>query len=130
MEYFSYHTPWGACLQGAVDQRTLHYLKWQHKEGHKSACPPFLAVQLDAYFAKQQPIFALKYQLDMSDFQQTVLAHLQTIPYGQTQSYGDVATAVGSPKAARAVGLACRNNPFHLVIPCHRVISSKGKLTR
>lgn len=59
-------------------------------------------------------------------FRGEVVRALQTIPYGQTRSYGDVARAVGSPGAVRAVGTACRLNPLPIVIPCHRVVRSDG----
>lgn len=49
---------------------------------------------------------------------------LQTIPFGETRTYGEIAAKIGQPKAARAVGGACRNNPFPFFLPCHRVVSS------
>ncbi len=64
----------------------------------------------------------------LTDFQRAVLRATGEIPYGETRSYGDIATIVGRPQAARAVGQAERNNPNPLVIPCHRVIGSDGKL--
>ena len=62
-------------------------------------------------------------------FQQRVWQALLEIPYGETRSYRDIATAVGNPKAVRAVGGANRRNPIAIVIPCHRVIGSNGALT-
>jgi methylated-DNA-[protein]-cysteine S-methyltransferase len=59
-------------------------------------------------------------------FRRRVLDHLAAIPYGRTRTYREVATAVGSPGATRAVGSACANNPLPLVIPCHRVVRSDG----
>jgi O-6-methylguanine DNA methyltransferase len=53
---------------------------------------------------------------------------LLRIPYGETRSYGEIANMIGQPKAARAVGNACNKNPVPLVIPCHRVVGSDGKL--
>ncbi|MFC7431354.1 MULTISPECIES: methylated-DNA--[protein]-cysteine S-methyltransferase [unclassified Agrococcus] len=61
-------------------------------------------------------------------FRGDVVRALQEIPYGETRSYGDVARAVGSPGAVRAVGTACRLNPLPIVIPCHRVVRSDGSL--
>ena len=58
-----------------------------------------------------------------------VWRELLTIPYGQTRSYGEIARAIGSPKAARAVGMAAGRNPIAILIPCHRVIGSDGSLT-
>ena len=62
-------------------------------------------------------------------FQQAVWAALQTIPYGETRTYGEIAAQIGNPKATRAVGMACNKNPILMVIPCHRVIGKNGSLT-
>ncbi len=59
-------------------------------------------------------------------FRRTVVEHLRDIGYGQRETYADVAAAVGSPRAVRAVGTACARNPLPVVIPCHRVIRSDG----
>lgn len=61
-------------------------------------------------------------------FGRQVVEQLREIPYGQTRSYADVALAVGSPRAVRAVGTACRKNPLPIAIPCHRVVRSDGSL--
>ncbi|SFS07756.1 methylated-DNA-[protein]-cysteine S-methyltransferase [Agrococcus baldri] len=69
--------------------------------------------------------------LDLSlahGFGRQVIEQLQQIPYGQTRSYAEVAEAVGSPRAVRAVGTACRKNPLPIAIPCHRVVRSDGNL--
>jgi O-6-methylguanine DNA methyltransferase len=68
--------------------------------------------------------------LDLSrgtDFQQRVWDALLRIPAGHTKSYGEIAEAVGEPKAARAVGAACGSNPIPVIIPCHRVLAANGK---
>lgn len=62
-------------------------------------------------------------------FQQNVWKALSTIPYGEIRTYKEVAVAVDSPKAVRAIGQANRTNPLPIVIPCHRVIGQNGKLT-
>lgn len=64
-----------------------------------------------------------------TDFQRRVWAALLTIPYGQTRSYGQLASQIGSPTASRAVGLANGRNPISIIVPCHRVIGSNGSLT-
>ncbi len=64
-----------------------------------------------------------------TDFQQLVWQGLQTIPVGTTLSYGELATKLGKPTAARAVGMANSLNPIAIVVPCHRVIGAKAKLT-
>jgi len=61
-------------------------------------------------------------------FQQKVLRAVSTIPCGEVRTYKFIAKQIGNPKAARAVGRALANNPFPLIIPCHRVICSDGKL--
>ncbi|MFI3323474.1 MAG: methylated-DNA--[protein]-cysteine S-methyltransferase [Rikenellaceae bacterium] len=65
----------------------------------------------------------------LTPFQQKVLRALQRIPYGEVCSYKQIAEAIGSPKAARAVGGACNRNPIHLIIPCHRIVGTNGSLT-
>jgi len=62
-------------------------------------------------------------------FQRRVWAALQQIPWGETRTYGEIAAAIGAPSAARAVGGACARNPIAIIVPCHRVVGSNGKLT-
>lgn len=94
--------------------------------------------QLKEYFHRQRKVFeypfdskTLLYKLGsgITDFQKKVLSSLCEIPYGQTISYKELAIKIGHPKAYRAVGMACHNNPFPVLIPCHRVIASNGSLT-
>jgi methylated-DNA-[protein]-cysteine S-methyltransferase len=85
--------------------------------------------QLSDYFAGNRRSFDLSLQLRGTPFQLTVWRALQDIPYGQTISYGELARRIGNPKASRAVGLANGSNPIAIVVPCHRVIGSNGKLT-
>ena len=84
--------------------------------------------QLDEYFKGKRQKFSVPLLVEGTDFQKAVWRQLQKIPFGQTVSYGDVARAVGSPEAFRAVGNANNKNPIPLIIPCHRVIGSDGKL--
>jgi methylated-DNA-[protein]-cysteine S-methyltransferase len=92
---------------------------------------PFKAAadQLDAYFAGLLTRFTLPLAPRGSPFQQRVWSALQDIPYGATETYGGLAERIGSPGAARAVGLANGKNPIGIVIPCHRVVGSDGNLT-
>lgn len=92
---------------------------------------PFKEVirQLEAYFAGKLQEFDLPLVLDGTDFQLLVWRNLQTIPYGETTSYGQLAKRIGKPEASRAVGLANGSNPIPIIIPCHRVIGSNGDLT-
>jgi methylated-DNA-[protein]-cysteine S-methyltransferase len=87
------------------------------------------AAQLTAYFAGELTEFDVPLAPAGTDFQRRVWSALQTIPYGQTWSYGQLARQVGSVTASRAVGLANGKNPIALIIPCHRVIGSDGSLT-
>jgi methylated-DNA-[protein]-cysteine S-methyltransferase len=92
---------------------------------------PFAAAreQLTAYFAGERKSFDLNLNPVGTEFQLQVLDELQKIPYGITASYGDIAKRIGRPKAVRAVGAANGRNPIPIIIPCHRVIGSTGKLT-
>ncbi len=85
--------------------------------------------QLHAYFAGELENFDLQLAPEGTPFQLGVWRRLCDIPYGETISYGELAGRIGNPKAARAVGLANGSNPIPIVIPCHRVIGSNGKLT-
>ena len=85
--------------------------------------------QLESYFAGERTEFDLELELVGTPFQRSVWAALLTIPYGETRSYGEIATQIGSPGAFRAVGLANGHNPIGIIVPCHRVIGSNGSLT-
>src|SRR5882724_10372224 len=85
--------------------------------------------QLSEYFAGKRIQFDLPLQPDGSEFQKKVWQALREIPFGQTRSYLDLAKAVGSSKAARAVGAANGKNPLSIIVPCHRVVGADGSLT-
>jgi methylated-DNA-[protein]-cysteine S-methyltransferase len=85
--------------------------------------------QLRAYFAGELENFDLLLAPEGTPFQQKVWDELRNIPFGETISYGQLAKRIGNPNASRAVGLANGSNPIPIVIPCHRVIGSNGKLT-
>jgi methylated-DNA-[protein]-cysteine S-methyltransferase len=85
--------------------------------------------QLEAYFSGRLQDFDLRLNMQGTPFQLVVWRALQDIPYGQTISYGELARRIGNPKASRAVGLANGSNPVPIIVPCHRVIGSNGKLT-
>ncbi|MGC1617480.1 MAG: methylated-DNA--[protein]-cysteine S-methyltransferase [Candidatus Acidiferrum sp.] len=85
--------------------------------------------QLQEYFAGKRKDFDLPLVLEGTEFQLLVWRSLMKIPYGETVSYGQLARRIGSPDAARAVGLANGSNPIPIIIPCHRVIGSNGELT-
>src|SRR4051794_33168435 len=120
------------------DESCLRMLLFQ--SGPKAAKPkpdwccdatPFRAAveQLRAYFAGELESFSLNLAPEGTAFQLLVWNELARIPYAETISYGELAEPIGNPKASRAVGLANGANPIAIILPCHRVIGSNGKLT-
>ena len=85
--------------------------------------------QLTEYFAGERHDFDVPLAPAGSEFQQSVWHELETIPFGQTVAYSDIARAIGRPKACRAVGGANNKNPIPIIIPCHRIIGANGSLT-
>jgi methylated-DNA-[protein]-cysteine S-methyltransferase len=85
--------------------------------------------QLAEYFALQRQQFDLPIAPEGTAFQQQVWQLLQKIPFGETISYGTLAQWYGQPQASRAVGAANGRNPISIIVPCHRVVASTGKLT-
>lgn len=100
-------------------------------QGARDASPLLDAAeaQLHEYFARTRRTFDLPLDPRGTAFELRVWAALRTIPYGETRSYGTIAAAIGSPQAARAVGMANHRNPLPILIPCHRVIGADGSLT-
>ncbi|MBR3795237.1 MAG: methylated-DNA--[Clostridia bacterium] len=85
--------------------------------------------QLRAYFSGERQTFDLSVSVSGTPFEQAVWQRLCAIPYGETRTYAQIAAEMGKPKAARAVGAACGKNPVLIVVPCHRVVGSGGRLT-
>ncbi|MFH1942641.1 MAG: methylated-DNA--[protein]-cysteine S-methyltransferase, partial [bacterium] len=85
--------------------------------------------QLLEYFNGTRKVFSLPIDLRGTDFQKSVWEAVRKVPYGQTRSYGDIAKAIGNPRASRAVGAANGANPIPIIIPCHRIIGSDGSIT-
>ena len=84
--------------------------------------------QLKEYFSGERKSFNIKLSPTGTPFQQQVWQALRSIPYGKTVSYGEIAKTIGKPQASRAVGAANGKNPISIIVPCHRVIGSSGKL--
>jgi methylated-DNA-[protein]-cysteine S-methyltransferase len=84
--------------------------------------------QLDQYFLRKRTLFTLNKLLLGTVFQQSVWNALSKVPYSKTVSYQTIANKIGKPKAVRAVANACGANPLSIIIPCHRIIGSNGKL--
>ncbi len=87
------------------------------------------ARQVQSYFVGELREFNLPVKILGTDFMKKVLAKVMEIPYGQTATYQEIAIQIGQPKAVRAVGQANHRNPLPLIIPCHRIIGTNGRLT-
>ncbi len=85
--------------------------------------------QLSQYFAGKRQEFSVALDMRGTRFQKDVWEALLAIPFGETRSYGQLAQQLGNPRATRAVGAANGRNPISIIVPCHRVIGSSGKLT-
>jgi methylated-DNA-[protein]-cysteine S-methyltransferase len=121
----------GRSLIGLYMMSEKHLLRPQSDWIEDESVAPFPETkhQLTDYFAGTLTEFDLPLQMQGTMFQQRVWAALETIPYGITISYGELAQQIGQPNASRAVGLANGRNPVSIVVPCHRVIGASGKLT-
>jgi len=130
-------SPVGPLLLAADDAglREIRFVNGRHPTNpqaswkHDRAPLDVTIKQLNAYFAGELESFDLTLAPQGTPFQLDVWRCLCQIPYGETISYGELASLIGNPKASRAVGLANGSNPIPIVIPCHRVIGSNGKLT-
>jgi methylated-DNA-[protein]-cysteine S-methyltransferase len=87
------------------------------------------AAQIEEYLAGKRRSFSLPLAMHGTEFQMAVWKALQSIPFGQTRSYKEIAAMIGRPKAVRAVGMANNRNPISIIVPCHRVIGHDGSLT-
>ncbi len=96
---------------------------------HETALLQQAEEELNEYFAGARRDFDLPLAPKGTPFQQAVWAQLCEIPYGEVRTYGQLAAALGKPKACRAVGGACHCNPIGIIIPCHRVVGADGSLT-
>ena len=133
MEFWMFETPLGQIAVGE-EERALVRL-WLPNQPlprlmpHKTPLLELAEGQILEYLNGQRQVFDLPLSPVGTEFQQKVWMALLDIPYGETESYGALAERVGCPGGARAVGLANRNNPLPILIPCHRVVGAKGQLT-
>jgi methylated-DNA-[protein]-cysteine S-methyltransferase len=100
-----------------------------HLIANENKISKLAAKQLSEYIAHNRLSFDFPVDPDGTDFQKKVWLALQDVPFGQTASYLDIAVVLGNKKACRAVGAANGKNPIPIVIPCHRIIGTNGKLT-
>ena len=111
----------------------MHRLLGRHSPGARlieGRAPEAVRAAVQAYFSGEvRALDGLVVKTGGTDFQKAVWAALRAIPAGETRTYGQLATAIGSPKAVRAAGLANGQNPIAVIVPCHRVIGANGTLT-
>jgi len=137
MNYTQIESPVGPLLLAADDAglRQILFVKGRTPArpdpSWRENCAPLKETirQLRSYFTGELEEFDLPLAPEGMAFQLKVWQRLCEIPYGETISYGELARRLGNPNASRAVGLANGSNPIPIVIPCHRVIGSNGKLT-
>ena len=127
-------SPIGRLRLCASETGLTHVLHENQHRGEIEEAPghPHLAkavVQLQEYFGGTRQVFDVPLAPQGTLFQMEVWRVLRTIPYGETQSYADIAERIGRPKAVRAVGAANGRNPLSIFVPCHRVIGKNGSLT-
>ncbi|HXR58604.1 MAG TPA: methylated-DNA--[protein]-cysteine S-methyltransferase [Burkholderiales bacterium] len=137
--YDTFDSPWGGMLIAASNQgisgiyfsRQKYHPKrgkeWQHAPGN--AHLKRAKKQLGEYFAGKRKSFDLELDPAGSPFQKRVWKAIAGVPYGETISYGELAQRAGFPEGARAAGAATGRNPISIVVPCHRIVGSSGKLT-
>jgi AraC family transcriptional regulator, regulatory protein of adaptative response / methylated-DNA-[protein]-cysteine methyltransferase len=126
-------TPRGICSVklGDSDERLADELRQEYPAATISPDRSDLTKWIKAiltYLGGRRPHLDLPVDVQATAFQWKVWRYLQSIPYGETRAYSDVATAIGAPSAIRAVARACATNPVCLVIPCHRVVQKNGGL--
>lgn len=107
----------------------LNFVSKQERMKNENAMTQKVCEQLQEYCTGKRKNFDIPLEQKGTAFQRSVWAALCEIPYGETRSYGDIATNIGNPKACRAVGMANHNNPIAVIVPCHRVIGKNGGLT-
>ncbi|MCF7931933.1 MAG: methylated-DNA--[protein]-cysteine S-methyltransferase [Acholeplasmataceae bacterium] len=127
----SYLSPFGL-LSFAMEDGCLVHMTFGDDQINSDDTPEidFLKDELDRYFKGLLKRFETPVCFNHGTlFQIKVWNALKSIPFGETRSYSEIATMIGSEKALRAVGQACKNNPVGLVVPCHRVIGKDGSMT-
>lgn len=96
--------------------------------GKKTEFTDLVYNEVVEYLNGKRKTFDIKYEINGTEFLKKVWEELTHIPYGETRTYKEIAIAIGNPNASRAVGMANNKNPISIVVPCHRVIGSDGKL--
>ncbi|MBZ5587947.1 MAG: methylated-DNA--[protein]-cysteine S-methyltransferase [Acidobacteriia bacterium] len=97
-------------------------------DGAALECARTAKAEILAYLSGSLHEFSVPIVLDGTPFQRDVWKRLTRVPYGNTSTYGEIAAGLGKPRAARAVGAACRDNPVPILVPCHRIVNGNGSL--
>ncbi|MCB0116229.1 MAG: methylated-DNA--[protein]-cysteine S-methyltransferase [Caldilineaceae bacterium] len=128
--YTYYTSPIGLIEIGGTETAltSLYFVDAPRQEVTSSPVLEDAMRQLDEYFRHLRQDFDLPLDLHGTEFQRSVWRQLLTVGYGATVAYLDIANALGNPKAIRAVGAANGQNPISVIVPCHRIIGSNGKL--
>ena len=130
--YKVYYSTEIGVLEIVSDEESVLAINFVENEGEATERPEILKKayeQVVEYFEGKRKEFDLKLFFKGTDFQRKVWQELTRIPYGESVSYRNIAEAIGNEKAVRAVGSANGRNAIPIVVPCHRVIGSSGKLT-
>ena len=129
--YFSYNFDFGEIFISEKDNKIISVQMNASKNALKQETKLIKDTfkQINEYFAGKRKVFDISYSFIGTDFQTKVWKALAKIPYAKTCTYKQIAEKISKPKAYRAVGQACNKNPLLIIVPCHRVIGSNGKLT-
>lgn len=127
-EYYNSPIGWLEIITSRSQLLQIHFISEPQKPSHPNSLSKQVIRQLHEYFEGTRQEFSLSLAFEGTDFQSKVWKELQNIPYGSTASYKEIAERIHSPHASRAVGNANNKNPLPIVIPCHRVVGSSGKL--
>jgi methylated-DNA-[protein]-cysteine S-methyltransferase len=126
-----YHSPIG-WLEIRASKKGITHIEYVDAKGehfNRSGMLKKCKDQLEEYFERKRKVFNLPLDLDGTDFQVITWKEIKKIPLGKTITYQDLSHRLGDPHSERAIGNATGKNPINIVIPCHRVIASDGKLT-
>ena len=125
-----YEFPFGLLRIGYENDSVVFLKKVSETDsyGQKTEFTDQVYTQVMEYLNEKRTSFDFAYKLIGTEFEKKVWEQLLSIPYGETRTYKEIATAIGNPKASRAVGMANNKNPITIVVPCHRVIGTNGKM--
>lgn len=123
-----YETPFG-WIEYDVHEVSLRRVSWIDVQPEQPCEDTTLQNFWKEWFVAPTILCPYSFDFKGTHFQRAVWAQLQKIPLGHTQTYKDIAIAIGSPKAQQAVGQACKANPITLLVPCHRVLGKNDRLT-